>query len=112
MKLMRFLCLISLILSILSCAEKEKQYVQKAEKVTYSFPPNVEESKDSLSSAKIDSMARELQMEIFKDGDKVYYKNKFGSCFTPKQLPTVYSHKDVYFKELKEVWEKRFSENP
>ncbi len=104
---MKYIIAICIVFIILGCFKEETEYNLKSSNLRFSFPPNVKESSDSLSSDAIKKMGEELELKTFYDGDRLYYVNKYGACFTPAQVPTIYSHKAEYFKELKDIWEKK-----
>ena len=97
----------SIFFIIITCSNKEFEYKYTGKKLQYSFPPTTKELdiKD-IQDSTFQRMVKELKMEKIKDGSKTYYKNRFGSCFTTKQIFFIYKNKEKYFKEIREVWEK------
>ena len=84
---------------------KKDEPVIKKKEPNYSYPPNVESvERGKYSEAQIDKMAQELEMKGFYEGNKLYYKNTKHMIFHPEQIPTIYEHKEEYFKEIDNLW--------
>ena len=84
--------------------KKDQPVIQK-KILKYSYPPMVKPGDiTQYSPEDIDKMARELDMEGFRQGDKLYYKNSKHMIFNPEQIPTIYMHKEEYFEEINNLW--------